>query len=143
MMEKNNKFATTYKCLFGLGSIFYFNTKNITNNYISNILACISVLSILNLDLSIVKSKFNDFKIPDGRGNIEVINKFKKFFNLIDESYNANPLSMKSAINNVNNHKKQKNAKKIIFLGDMLELGKKSKKLHRDLSPIINKSKLL
>ena len=112
------------------------------SNYISNILACISVLSILNLDLSIVKSKFNDFKIPDGRGNIEVINKFKKFFNLIDESYNANPLSMKSAINNVNNHKKQKNAKKIIFLGDMLELGKKSKKLHRDLSPIINKSNI-
>ena len=97
---------------------------------------------MLNVDLNIVKSKCKDFKIPDGRGNIEVINKFKKFFNLIDESYNANPLSMKSAINNVNNHKKQKNAKKIIFLGDMLELGKKSKKLHRDLSPIINKSNI-
>lgn len=25
MMEKNNKFTSTYKCLFGLGSIFYFN----------------------------------------------------------------------------------------------------------------------
>ena len=65
--------------------------------------------------------------------------KYKKF-KLIDESYNASPLSMKSAIENMNNYKKNKNAQKLIFLGDMLELGKKSKKLHIELSKIINKS---
>ena len=30
--------------------------------------------------------------------------------------------------------------KKIAFLGDMLELGKKSRKFHRELSKVINKS---
>ena len=29
---------------------------------------------------------------------------------------------------------------KLVFLGDMLELGKKSKKLHKELSTVINKS---
>ena len=33
-----------------------------------------------------------------------------------------------------------KNNKKFVFLSDMLELGKKSKKFHRELSIIINKS---
>ena len=40
-------------------------------------------------------------------------------------------LSMKSAIKNMNFYNEKKNSKKIVFLGDMLELGKKSKKFHR------------
>ena len=49
-----------------------------------------------------------------------------KKFKLIDESYNANPLSVKSAIQNFDSIKKQ-NFKKYLLLGDMLELGKKLK----------------
>ena len=75
-----------------------------------------------------------------GRGNIKRVNRFGKNFFLVDESYNANPLSMKSAIYNMNNYKRENKGKKIIFLGDMLELGKKSKKFHKDLSKIINKT---
>ena len=51
-----------------------------------------------------------------------------KRFKFIDESYNANPLSVYSAINNFNLIKKDSGQKNII-LGDMLELGKHSKKL--------------
>ena len=120
--------------------IIYLYVKNFTESFISNILACISVLSALDLDLNILKNKFLNFKIPDGRGDMRVINKFKKFFILIDESYNANPLSMASAIKNVSFYKRKKNIQKIAFLGDMLELGKKSKTLHKKLSLIINRS---
>ena len=120
--------------------IFYFNTKYSTNNFISNILACISVLSVLNLDLKSMKNKFANFSIPNGRGDIKIVKKFQKKFKFIDESYNANPLSMSSAIQNMNYYKREGNIKKLVFLGDMLELGKKSKKLHRKLSTIINKS---
>ena len=49
----------------------------------------------------------------------------EKNFKLIDESYNANPLSVKNAIDNFSSIKKQK-FKKYLLLGDMLELGKKS-----------------
>ena len=120
--------------------IFYFNTKYSTNNFISNILACISVLSVLNLDLKSMKNKFANFSIPNGRGDIKIVKKFQKKFKFIDESYNANPLSMSSAIQNMNYYKREGNVKKLVFLGDMLELGKKSKKLHKKLSIIINKS---
>ena len=109
--------------------IFYFNTKYSTNNFISNILACISVLSVLNLDLKSMKNKFANFSIPNGRGDIKIVKKFQKKFKFIDESYNANPLSMSSAIQNMNYYKREGNIKKLVFLGDMLELGKKSKNL--------------
>ena len=47
---------------------------------------------------------------------------------------------MVSAIKNMNNYKTKTKSKKIAFLGDMLELGKKSKKFHKELSGIINES---
>ena len=72
--------------------------------------------------------------------DIKLVKKFKKKFKFIDESYNANPLSMTSALKNMNYYKRKNNAKKIVFLGDMLELGKKSKRFHRELSNVINKS---
>ena len=121
-------------------NIFYFDTIYSTNNFVSNILACISVLFVLNLDLKNMKNKFTNFIIPNGRGDIKIVKKFKKRFKFIDESYNANPLSMKSAIKNMNYYKRKGNAQKFVLLGDMLELGKKSKKLHKELSSLINKS---
>ena len=87
-----------------------------------------------------MKKKFTNFEIPEGRGDVTAIKKFRKKFTLIDESYNANPLSMSSAIENMNYYKRKNNSQKLIFLGDMLELGHKSKKFHRDLSQVINRS---
>ena len=63
----------------------------------------------------------------------------KKKIILIDESYNSNPLSLEFAINNFD---KQFKNNKYLILGDMLELGKFSKKLHKNISKIINKSSI-
>ena len=49
---------------------------------------------------------------------------------------------MTSAINNMDYHNNNQKHRKLVFLGDMLELGKKSKKFHRDLSVIINRSNI-
>jgi len=122
--------------------IFYFNTKHSTNNFINNILACISTMFVLNLNLNKMKKKFIGFKIPEGRGDIKIVKKFNKRFKFIDESYNANLLSMTSAINNMDYYNDNKNHRKLVLLGDMLELGKKSKKFHRALSVIINRSNI-
>ena len=120
--------------------LFYFYSNNITNSFINNSLACIAILYTLNLNLNNIKKTFLSFAIPNGRGDITVVKKFKKIFKFIDESYNANPLSMSSAIKNIDNYKRKVDMRKFIFLGDMLELGKKSKKLHKELSVIINKA---
>ena len=85
------------------------------------------------------KKIFLNFKIPTGRGDISRIKVNKKKINLIDESYNSNPLSLKSAILNYDKID-SKNSKKYLLIGDMLELGNHSKKLHRSIAPIINQT---
>ena len=50
-------------------------------------------------------------------------------------------LSLKSAILNYDKIKSKK-SKKYLLLGDMLELGSHSKKLHKSIAPIINKTKI-
>ena len=122
--------------------IFFFDTKYITESFLNNILACISTMYVLNLNLNKMKKNFITFKIPEGRGDIKIIKKFNKRFKFIDESYNANPLSMMSAIKNMKYYEGSKNNRKLVFLGDMLELGKKSRKLHRELSVAINRSSI-
>tara|TARA_Y100000590_G_scaffold326218_1_gene370208 strand:- start:19094 stop:21940 length:2847 start_codon:yes stop_codon:yes gene_type:complete len=121
-------------------NIYFLKTSNNTKNFINNLLACVSTLYALNLNLKLIKNIFYNFIVPSGRGDIKIVKKFNKKFKFIDESYNANPLSMSSAIENMNLYKRKTGEKKIILLGDMLELGKKSKKLHRKLSQTINKS---
>ncbi len=120
--------------------IFYFDIKYFTNNFINNVLACISTMFVLNLNLNKMKKVFVSFEIPEGRGDIKMVKKFNKRFKFIDESYNASPSSMISAIKNMNSCNRKKNQRKLVFLCDMLELGKKSRKLHRALSTAINKS---
>jgi len=119
---------------------FYFDLPHCADNFISNVLACIAIINVLNLNLIKINKKFKNFNIPSGRGDAKIVKKFKKRFKFIDESYNANPLSMSSAIKNMSNYKIKTKSKKIVFLGDMLELGKKSKKFHKELSGIINES---
>ncbi len=57
---------------------FYFDSPYSTKSFIYNILACVATLSILNLNLEKIKKKFNNFKIPIGRGDIKDVKKFKK-----------------------------------------------------------------
>ena len=87
------------------------------------------------------KDIFIGFKTPHGRGDITKIKIDNKKLNLIDESYNSNPLSLKSAIINFDKIKLNK-SKKYLLLGDMLELGKYSKTLHQSIGKIINKTKI-
>lgn len=60
----------------------------------------------------------------------------KKFKNavVIDDTYNASPASVKSAVELVSKIKTFKN--KLIVLGDIYELGKKSPKIHKDLAEL-------
>ena len=106
---------------------------------IYNLLASVAVIEVLKIDISKIKAKLKNFESPEGRGKKYSIIRYKKKFNFIDESYNANPLSVKNAINKLNLIKKAK-FKKYLILGDMLELGSKSNKYHGQLSKVINNS---
>lgn len=72
-------------------------------------------------------------------GRLEVKN-FKNAV-VINDTYNASPASVRSAVELVKKIGTFKN--KLIVLGDIFELGKKSKKIHTDLSEIFSSSKNL
>ena len=119
----------------------YFYTNSYFENDLKNILAAISIISIFvnikNLDENI----FYNHQKPKGRGDIIKVKLSKKLFHLVDESYNSNPLSLKSALKNFDMIKVS-SSKKHLLLGDMLELGKYSKKLHTEIGNSINKMSL-
>ncbi len=118
-----------------------FLVSNDFQNHIYNILAALTVMKIYINISRLSKKIFLNFKVPPGRGDLSKVRINKKNINLIDESYNSNPLSLKSAILNYDKIN-SKNSKKYLLLGDMLELGVNSKKLHQSIAPIINKTKI-
>ena len=102
-------------------------------------LAAITIVSIYKNINKLDCNFFYNYKILTGRGDISKIKLFKKKFYLVDHSYNSNPLSLNSALKNFDMIKVKDNRKHLI-LGDMLELGKYSKKLHADIAKKINKT---
>ena len=128
----------------GWSSLQVVNEKirlKIKNINIYNVLASLAILKELNLNLNKIKEVFKNYEPTEGRGKTHIISRYNKKFKLIDESYNANPLSVKNAISSFDAIKKEK-SKKYLILGDMLELGRKSEKYHKDLSTVINNSNI-
>ena len=119
----------------------YFYINSIFENYLENLLATILIISIFKNILKLDKNIFYNFKTPSGRGDISKIKIFNKSFYLIDESYNSNPLSLRSALKNFDMIRAD-NSKKHLLLGDMLELGKHSQKLHKVISKNINQTSI-
>ena len=101
-----------------------------------------AVTNLLNLNIKKITKKFNNFKEIKGRGNLVKVKNKNKKFTIIDDSYNSNPLSLKHSIQRLNTMDNNRFKNKVIILGEMLELGKHSKKYHLELSKIINKSNI-
>ncbi|MGH6946577.1 MAG: glutamate ligase domain-containing protein, partial [Kiloniellales bacterium] len=73
-----------------------------------------------------------------GRGERHVIATGGGRFLLIDDSYNANPASMRAAFDVLGRVKVLPPARRIAVLGDMRELGEGSQSFHADLAkPLI------
>lgn len=73
-------------------------------------------------------------KMPPLKGRLNIIK--KNGVTIIDDSYNANPLSMIAALRTLD---KKSSRRKIAILGDMLELGKYSKKSHEGIGKMAAK----
>ncbi|MEA1947472.1 MAG: UDP-N-acetylmuramoyl-L-alanyl-D-glutamate--2,6-diaminopimelate ligase [Thermodesulfobacteriota bacterium] len=98
---------------------------------ISNALAAAAVGYLLGLTAGEIKDGLEDFKPVKGRMNIL---KTGKGINIIDDTYNANPDSMKAAINTLRSLKG--NHTGILVAGDMLELGNHAESMHRNIGRI-------
>ncbi len=79
-----------------------------------------------------IRKALNNFSPGKGRGRCL---KLKNQLLILDESYNANPLSMKTSLEALLN---MPFSRKIVVLGDMLELGEKAWELHLELGKWIS-----
>jgi UDP-N-acetylmuramoyl-tripeptide--D-alanyl-D-alanine ligase len=99
-----------------------------------NALAALLVGVIFDVDLEQAAAAFADFMPPSGRGQREKISTRDGEFTLIDESYNANPTSMRAALQLLSAAATGPGGRRIAILGDMLELGPQAAELHADLA---------
>ncbi len=139
---KFKKIHNKYELLISINKkVISFYSNNNNNNNIYNILATIASLNLYIDIKKLKKDIFLNFKTPNGRGDISKIKLRNKKFFLVDESYNSNPLSLKTALDNFEKID-SKNSRKYLILGDMLELGKHSIKQHKLISKILNKTSI-
>ena len=101
-----------------------------------NFTAAFAIASELGLTTSQIQKAVKKIKSYNKR--LEIKN--HKSFTLINDTYNANPDSMKSSLDILNRIESRK--RKIAVLGDMFELGNESKSKHIDLASFINKTKV-
>jgi len=107
-----------------------------------NSLAVLAAASALGCDVAAVASALSDLKPPVGRGERTILDLGRAQALLIDESYNANPASVRAALATLAAVELPSGARRIVVLGDMRELGDEAAALHRDLAAPIEAAKV-
>lgn len=103
-----------------------------------NVLGCLAVLEVLELPINLALATLTSFRALDGRGAIIDATLDTRRLRLIDETYNANPASMQAAIPLLLQVVPPLgNGRRVLILGDMLELGPGSPAYHARLAPVV------
>jgi UDP-N-acetylmuramoyl-tripeptide--D-alanyl-D-alanine ligase len=108
---------------------------NLVGGYnLPNILAAVCVGKYFKIESGKIKSAIENYQPSNSRS--QLIQKDSN--SIILDAYNANPGSMKAAIENF---AKMKGDKKVLLLGSMMELGRESEKEHADIVSLIDQNK--
>ena len=99
-----------------------------------NSLCVLLMLDALDVPLETGLAALADFEPLAGRGQIAVVQTPGGAFTLIDESYNANPLSMAAGFRSLGAKPVGPRGRRVAVLTDMLELGDQSRTLHEGLA---------
>jgi UDP-N-acetylmuramoyl-tripeptide--D-alanyl-D-alanine ligase len=113
----------------------YIKTKLIGAYNFENALAAVSLGRYFNIDEITIKKALEEYEPSNNRSQLK---KTEKNVLLLD-AYNANPTSMKAA---VENFAAMSQPNKVLILGDMLELGADSKKEHLELIQLLKNKDL-
>lgn len=142
------KTATIKRVLFDFDSIrctatnpflkIQLNDLEIQSNLIgtynfSNIMAAISIGQYFGIKNHLIKEAIEEYYPSNNRSQIIE----KKNNTIILDAYNANPTSMKAALESF--HALKTNHKKVVILGDMFELGNESRHEHQTTLEVANR----
>lgn len=113
--------------------------KDQAEHWYLNILILLSIIKILKIKVSKILKSLYHLEPQTGRGSVHYLTYKKKKITLFDDSYNSNPLSLEASLNSIKYLNKE-NKRTICIIGDMLELGEKTSKYHKDIIATIIKS---
>jgi UDP-N-acetylmuramoyl-tripeptide--D-alanyl-D-alanine ligase len=102
-----------------------------------NALAVAAAIDGIGADAEKALAVLAGLQPPGGRGARSVLHIEGGEALLIDESYNANPASMRAALATLASVPRQKFPRRIAVLGDMLELGPEASALHAGLKQAV------
>jgi UDP-N-acetylmuramoyl-tripeptide--D-alanyl-D-alanine ligase len=103
-------------------------------HWVMNSLAVLATILAVGADMRAATAEMATLKPLKGRGQRRVLPLPGGSFELIDDAYNANPASMRAAFEVLQQTPLGRGGRCIAILGDMLELGRDSERLHAKLA---------
>jgi len=105
---------------------------------VQNSLAALAAAKLAGADLASAAGALAGLAAQPGRGARTLIETGGGRIAIIDESYNANPASMRAALATLGLMPRAEFKRRVAVLGDMLELGPEGPKLHQELADAVD-----
>jgi UDP-N-acetylmuramoyl-tripeptide--D-alanyl-D-alanine ligase len=105
---------------------------------VQNSLAVLAAVKLAGGDLHAGERALEQLSAGAGRGARTLIEADGGRLAIIDESYNANPASMRAALNTLGLTPRSEFRRRVAVLGDMLELGPEGPRLHQELAEVVD-----
>ncbi len=112
-----------------------YRIKSVAVHNILNALAAVVCAKELGVSKTSIQRELNSFRFPSGRMRL----RRKDGIWFLDDTYNANPTSFLAALKTLDAMPQEK--RRVIFMGDMLELGMNATRLHRRIGKEIARLK--
>lgn len=138
--KQDDKVATIEAQIFGQDLSYQLGVLG--RHQAMNSLAVLAAAAAVGADVNLVAKALNHHQAGTGRGERKTVTLNGAAITIIDESYNANPVSMAASIASLGATEPQKDGRRIAVLGDMLELGDNAKAFHADLAKNLTAEKV-
>ncbi|HUW74419.1 MAG TPA: UDP-N-acetylmuramoylalanyl-D-glutamyl-2,6-diaminopimelate--D-alanyl-D-alanine ligase [Methyloceanibacter sp.] len=121
-----------------LGETVIFRLGAPGRHLVQNALAVLAAVKLAGADLPPAAAALGTMQVQAGRGQRRVIETKEGPVAIVDESYNANPASMRAALSTLGLAPRSAYKRRVAVLGDMLELGPEGPRLHQELAQAVD-----
>ncbi len=120
-----------------LGRTYIYKVGQPGEHWVMNSLAVLLTAGIAGADVAKAAETLGQLKLATGRGGVH-----EGAFTIIDESYNASPISMEMAIKVLAGKKPGPGGRRLLAIADMKELGHQARDFHVGLAPAIQAAQI-